>query len=88
MGISVVTGCVFDTIEVRLIGGNPVIVVEAILFDKSLLSDIVGAAAKELTRTGIDVVTAEPFFDDVRDDFRRFRVVTVTGVVLGRGTLR
>jgi hypothetical protein len=63
-----------------------VIVVEAILFVNSLLSDVLFILVNELRRAGDGIVGSRAFFDDIRDDFRRFMVVTVIGVVFERVT--
>ena len=76
---------VFDILDVGLIGGNSLIVVEAILFTSSLLSDVlVGIVGNEFRLAGDAIEAMELFFEDVRDDFRRFIVVTVIGVGFGR----
>ncbi len=85
-GIFDIVEFALDIIEVRLMGGNSPIVVEAILVVKSSLSDVVVIFANESRRTGRTVDVPELFFEDIRDDFRRFTVVTAIGVVFERVT--
>jgi hypothetical protein len=83
IGILDVIEFVSEILEVCRISGNSVIIVEAILFVKSLLSDV---AVNELRRTVAGIAVTELFFEDIRDDFRRFIVVTGIGVVFERVT--
>ena len=78
-GISVVIEFESDILEeARRIGGNSLIVVEAILCVRSLVSDVVN----ELSRAGTAIAVTGLFFEDIRDGFRRLTVATVMGVVL------
>ncbi len=77
-GISVVIEVESDIFEARLIGGNSLIVVEAILCVKSLLS----IGVNGLRRIGTAIAATGLFFEDIRDCFRRLTVARVMGVVL------
>lgn len=81
---------VSDILDICRIGGNSVIVVEAILFIKSLVSDVafVVSVVKELRRIGGGIDVTELFFVDIRDDFRRLIVATAMGVVFVRVNFR